>query len=225
MPKSCLIILTQEIRNENKAMKDKEWSEFTQKLGNNPPSTKPFWKRISTIRGKKSNSSIPTLNVDKQLYESDEQKANLFSSILSKTFSMDNDSKFNNAFKIKVEKVVKEFKLMKNHNKNKYLFDLNDLNMVIKKLNIKSACGEDKIHNLMLKNSTQDFRKIILNLINASVTQSKIPQKWKNSLISMIPKKNNNSRNPKDYRPISLTSCMAKLAERLMLIKIKEFLD
>ena len=114
---------------------------------------------------------------------------------------------------------------MKNHNKNKDLFDLNDLDMVIKKLNINYACGEDKIQNLMLKNSTQDFRKIILNLINASVTQSKIPQKWKNSLISMIPKKNNNFSNPKDYRPISLTSCITKLAERLMLIKIKEFLD
>ena len=85
---------------------------------------------------------------------------------------------------------------MKNHNKNKDLFDLNDLDVVIKKLNIKSACGEDKIHNLMLKNTTQDFRKIILNLINASVTQSKIPQKWKNSLISMIPKKNNPINGP-----------------------------
>ena len=58
--------------------------------------------------------------------------------------------------------------------------------MVIKKLRIMLACGEDKIHNLMLKNSTQDFRKIILNLINSSVTHSKIPQKWKNSLISKV---------------------------------------
>jgi hypothetical protein len=41
----------------------------------------------------------------------------------------------------------------------------------------------------------------------------------------MIPKKNFNSSNPKDYRPISLTSFLAKLAERLMLLKIKEFLD
>ena len=38
----------------------------------------------------------------------------------------------------------------------------------------------------------------------------------------MIPKKQHNSSNPKDYQPINLTSC---LAERLMLTKIKEFLD
>jgi hypothetical protein len=97
--------------------------------------------------------------------------------------------------------------------------------MIIKKLNVKSTRGEDKIHNLMLLNSTQEIRSIILQLINESVKQSKIPKSWKNSLINMIPKKNFNSSSPKDYRPISLTSCLAKLAERLMLLKIKEFLD
>jgi hypothetical protein len=77
----------------------------------------------------------------------------------------------------------------------------------------------------MLKNSSQEFRTIILHLINHTIRQSKIPQNWKNSLINMIPNKQHNSSNPKDYRPISLTSCLAKLAERLMLVKIKDFLD
>jgi hypothetical protein len=41
----------------------------------------------------------------------------------------------------------------------------------------------------------------------------------------MIPKKNKNSSNPKEYRPISLTSCVAKLAGRLILSKTKEFME
>ena len=41
----------------------------------------------------------------------------------------------------------------------------------------------------------------------------------------MIPKKNKNSSNPKEYRPISMTSCIAKLAERLILSKMREFMD
>ncbi len=40
----------------------------------------------------------------------------------------------------------------------------------------------------------------------------------------MIPKKKSNSSDPKDYRPISLTSNLAKMAEKLMAIKLKEFL-
>jgi len=40
-------------------------------------------------------------------------------------------------------------------------------------LNKKSTSGEDQIHNLMLQNSSQEFRKIILYLINQSVKQAK----------------------------------------------------
>ena len=76
----------------------------------------------------------------------------------------------------------------------------------------------------MLKNTTQEFRKLMLILINETVKQSKIPQNWKNSIVSMIPKKQHSSSNPNDYRPISLTSCLGKVAERPMLLKIKEFM-
>ena len=87
--------LTEVIRDENRATKDKEWSSFVDKLGKNPPSTKPFWSRINNIRGKKNKQPIPTLKVDNITYESDEQKANLFSSILQKTFSLESDNQFN----------------------------------------------------------------------------------------------------------------------------------
>jgi len=102
---------------------------------------------------------------------------------------------------------------------------LKELNLAIKQLNKRSSNGEDKIHNKMLQNTCQEFRKIILNLINETVKQAKIPKEWKNSVISMIPKKNKNSSNPKEYRPISMTSCIAKLAERLILSKMREFMD
>ena len=222
--KSLYNKLTKTIRAEIRAMKDTEWREFTKKLGTCPPSTKPFWDRINTIRGKKKKATIPTLKVDKTIYESDESKAQLFSSILHKTFSMENGSEFDDKFKEKVDKNIKNFDFKNHGSTNVDIFDIRDLNLVIKDLKKNAACGEDNIHNLMLKNSTQDFRKQILVLINETVKQSKIPQSWKNSIVSMIPKKVNNSSCPKDYRPISLTSCLAKVAERLMLVKIKEFL-
>jgi hypothetical protein len=65
---------------------------------------------------------------------------------------------------------------------------------------------------------------IILNLINLSISKNKLPANWKCSVISMIPKKESNSSNPKDYRPISLTSSLAKISEKMIGIKLKEFL-
>ena len=77
----------------------------------------------------------------------------------------------------------------------------------------------------MLQNITPEFKKILLKLINESVSEAKIPQSWKDSMINLVPKKKHQSSNPKDYRLISLTSCIDKLAERMILTKLKEHLE
>ena len=41
----------------------------------------------------------------------------------------------------------------------------------------------------------------------------------------MIPKKVAKSNNPKDYRPISVTSCLGKLAERLLRTRLYDYLN
>jgi hypothetical protein len=51
--------LTKLIRCEIQALKDSEWSEFIHKMDLNPQSTKPFWRRIATIKGKKQSKSFP----------------------------------------------------------------------------------------------------------------------------------------------------------------------
>lgn len=145
--------------------------------------------------------------------------------MLQTTFSSTNENQFDDKFKREVEEKIKNFDFKTQTTQDKNTFELKELNIVIKNLNKKSTSGEDKISNLMIQNTTQEFRKIILHLINETVKQSKLPKNWKSSLISMIPKKQINSCNPKDYRPISLTSCLAKLSERLIMIRFKEFLD
>ena len=47
--------------------------------------------------------------------------------------------------------------------------------MVIKFLNKKSGSCEENIHNLMLLNSSREFREIILKLVNETVRKSEIP--------------------------------------------------
>jgi hypothetical protein len=142
---------------------------------------------------------------------------------LKQTFSLEKEHNFDDEFKKIVENKVYNHDFKKHKYDNKDLFDMKDLNCAIKSL--KKSQLVDRINNVMIQNTSQEFRKIILLLINETVKQSIITHCWKESMISMIPKKQNNSSNPKDYRPISLTSCIAKLAERLILSRIKEFMD
>jgi len=41
----------------------------------------------------------------------------------------------------------------------------------------------------------------------------------------MIPKKESNSNNPTEYRPISLLSCIGKLAERIIKNRLYSYLE
>jgi hypothetical protein len=50
-----------------------------------------------------------------------------------------------------------------------------------------------------------------------SISNCKIPKRWKMVIVKMISKKDEKKDDPKNYRPISLTSCLARLCERLIL--------
>jgi hypothetical protein len=65
----------------------------------------------------------------------------------------------------------------------------------------RSAVGPDGIHNLLIINSTIEFSELILKLFNQSAEKGYIPQDWKIANVTMIPKKQVKSENPKDYRP------------------------
>jgi hypothetical protein len=155
-------------------------------------------------------------------YVSDSDKANLFADRLSNTFCDSQDDKFNDNFKKETEELVKNHKFTFEPNLS---FKLEDLNIAIKELKVKSSPGLDGITNIQLKSLSPEFKMLLVKLFNESLKQSVVPSSWKESSIKMIPKKTLNSKDPKDYRPISLTSCIAKLCERLILKKLNEFLE
>ena len=90
-------------------------------------------------------------------------------------------------------------------------FSMSELNEAIKSLN-------------MIKNVSNEFKSIMLELFNKSIRDSKVPSAWKLSHITMIPKKQNDRSNPTNYRPISITSNLGKLCEKLLLLRLNEFL-
>ena len=76
----------------------------------------------------------------------------------------------------------------------------------IKKIKISSSPGQDKIHNIFLKNLPYYYvNKVLTPLVNRSVDTG-IPFEWKTAKIIMIPKNEIKSKDPESYRPISLTS-------------------
>jgi exonuclease III len=217
-------LLTKLVRDEIAANENQEWQSFIEKHKHNPLKSRPFWQKIKKANNKEdsASSTIPTLtHLDKKI-EGDLDKANLFSSILRCTFSDSNDEKFDSKFKDTINEKVNNY--LKNNAPSGNLFSITELNHALKQLRSKTTPGQDKIHNSFLKEASDEFKFIILDLCNMTIRKNELPTKWKESMITMINKKVINSSNPKDYRPISLTSCLAKLCEKLIARKINDFL-
>jgi hypothetical protein len=68
-------------------------------------------------------------------------------------------------------------------------FRMSELNEAIKSLKTDTTSGPDGISNHMLKNASNEFKSIMLELFNKSICDSKVPSAWKLSHMKMIPKK------------------------------------
>ena len=91
-----------------------------------------------------------------------------------------------------------------------------ELDTAIKKLKKRKSPGPDKVHNEMLTNLGRNGKLLLLRLYNKTWTEGQLPRKWKLATITPILKKGKKANDPKSYRPISLTSCIGKLCERIL---------
>jgi len=75
--------------------------------------------------------------------------------------------------------------------------------------------GPDKLHLFVLKECAAELAAPLCILFKCSLEEGVLPQMWKDGHISAIFKKGSRCR-ASNYRPISLTSVVCKLMERLV---------
>ena len=86
---------------------------------------------------------------------------------------------------------------------------------VIQNLKTNKSPGIDKIHPRVLKEVAEVISHPITLIYEKSLEESELPRQWKDAEITPIYKKE--ARNlPKNYRPVSLTSIICKILEKLI---------
>ena len=96
--------------------------------------------------------------------------------------------------------------------------------MAVSNLSSSTATGPDKVAHLMLKHLPRSGMDFLLHIFNLSWFSHSFPFIWKTSSIIPIHKMEKPLDTPAFSRPISLTSCVSKLFERIMLSRQLFFL-
>ena len=94
----------------------------------------------------------------------------------------------------------------------------------IKEISRNSSAGPDGMPANLFKECGVELAKPLKKLFSLSIKNGHVPQSWKDAAIVPIHKGGDRSM-PKNYRPISLTSIMMKIFERIIRKQLVNFLN
>ena len=107
---------------------------------------------------------------------------------------------------------------------NDFEFSEDDIISAIDKIRTSSAPGPDRFSAILLKNCKHNLAKPLYLLWRKSLDCGQIPKQLKTANVTPIYKGGSKAL-PKNYRPISLTSHLSKLFERIVRTKLVNFLE
>jgi hypothetical protein len=206
-----------------------KWKEFIKKMGPHPLSTIPFWRRINRLRNKTQQQNVGDLMIDGLKITTNSGKAKVLADRLEGVFSSDIDPKDDRSNFQDINQKMNDGgieNLYDNNEKNTTTFSMQELTKAIKNINKKTSLDQNGISNRILRQvrHSRIAMECLLSLGNKCLTAHDIPTYWKLSTITMIHKKDTDTAEPKSYRPISVTPCLARFYERLVLARFKKFL-
>lgn len=206
------------IKNEKK----KSWNEYTSSIKRETPIGDVF-RKVRAIQGTNTPIHIPTLKTNDGAIISDPQVVvELFADQFQKVSSIGNYSR--------------EFLELKN-NQEKNIIAINEsdhpINNIINMEELESALNEckgsspgpDDIHYTMLKNLNGKQKEYLLKTYNSIWKDWTFPEDWKIANIVPIPKPGKDLNYAENYRPISLTSCICKLMEKIINKRLQWYLE
>ena len=208
-------------RTLRRAKKD-SWRRYVSTLNTRTP-VKKVWQMVARIAGKHQPTTVSHLEVNGASVEEPQQIANTLAATISHNSSSGHYSPVFQQYKSQAEKHNLQFK---SNNKESYnqLFSLAELQCSLKKSH-DTAPGPDNVHYQMLKHLPESCLLVLLSVFNDIWTSGKFPSSWSKATVIPLPKPGKDHRDPGNYRPIALTSCICKTFERMVNDRLMWYLE
>ena len=100
-----------------------------------------------------------------------------------------------------------------------------ELTSALSNLKLKKSPGPDAITNEMIVNLGQPALHKLLDIFSKTLQDGTLPQIWIEATMIPIHKKGKANTEVSSYRPISLTSCIVRVLERIINTRLKWFLQ
>ena len=232
----------QYVKERNRATKTlrKSRREFEKKIAKEASSNpKAFYQYVNSYKKKSTtfirlkkkftNQNNGTDQNNEELTESDLDTAEELNAFFKSVFTKDSDTaalNVNQFFRTftDTEEIGEPFNLPYNlSNGNTSLTDFDftkeDVLNLLRVINPNKSAGDDEIHPRLLKECANELAMPIYMLFKCSIDTGTVPDTWKSATITPLHKSDDRDI-AENYRPISITSQMIKLLEKLVRSKL-----
>ena len=176
---------------------------------------RPFWSWLKKMR--KSDDGIPQLYYNNKVHSSNDEKAEALNQYFQSVFTKEATGN------------LQRIKTSLSGEQSPQLFDFitfseEEVCDELCKIDVRKASGPDGVHGRLLKEAAPFIANSLAKLFAKSLATGCIPQDWKVANVTPVHKKGSRHL-PGNYRPISLTSLVGKIMERIVARKMRAFLE
>ena len=198
------------------------WRKYVEKLNRCSPISQ-VWSQIKQISGRFSAPLSPVLRSQGQDILDPCDVANEIGRAFAERCSTGNSDQLFLQHKRRSEAEEIDFSTTEELSYNQP-FSLKELRSAIAGLRCVSE-GPDEIHNDMLKHLPSTVIRALLATFNKLWERGQFPAAWREAIVVPLLKPGKSGTDPLHYRPISLTSSLCKLMERLVNARLAWFLE
>ena len=174
---------------------------------------KTFYQYIASKSTKKDK--IPDLiKQDGSRTTNDEEKSTELNNFFSSVFTNENCS----------DMPIMQDKVNEENSIDNVTVTQDEMKKLLKDLKPNKSPGTDEIHPLFLKECATSLSVPFKILFDLTIKESKLPDDWKKAEIRPIYKKKGSKSDPSNYRPVSLTSVVCKVFEKVIKNKLCDHL-
>ena len=204
-----------------KQAKRQSWINFLSTV-NWKTTLSEVWNKIRKITGKHVPSPPPVLKINGNVLANPEEVSEAFASHFAKVSSKNPSSPYHHQ-RIQEENKVLDFTATRMESYNDP-FSMQEFSSALSTCN-DSAPGADNITYSMIKHLPQDTQKFLLTIMNKIWKDNLFPSVWDIAVILAFLKPQKDGTTVSNYRPIALTSCICKLMEKMINVRLVWFLE
>ena len=198
-----------ELKEQHKKLSydyDKEvskWYDYVENKVCSSQNPSSFYK-YANKKMKTINSLPPLIDQNGNLITDDQTKANIFNEVFQSVYCTDNGNPLKLTSRINVDETL-----------NNILIEEVIIKNLLQKLAPKTSKTPDGLPAIFLKKVGGSISKFLCMFFQLSINTSTTPWQWRTAFIIPVYKKAARN-NPLNYRPISLTSSVCRLLEKII---------